>query len=85
MERAFIEFARVATLIVETIPTHHVCSGELDAEQRRNLMVMSVAFLLFSVSLPIVCFVRFLSMFSFISFYLCPANAMYLYRFLEGS
>ncbi|KAJ7826972.1 hypothetical protein B0H14DRAFT_1240621 [Mycena olivaceomarginata] len=37
MERAFIEYARAATLIVETIPTHRDYQAGLSAEQKRNL------------------------------------------------
>ncbi|KAK7045219.1 hypothetical protein R3P38DRAFT_190344 [Favolaschia claudopus] len=37
MERAFIEFARAATLIVETIPMHREYAGTLNAEQKVNL------------------------------------------------
>ncbi|KAF8157555.1 hypothetical protein K438DRAFT_1732192, partial [Mycena galopus ATCC 62051] len=37
MERGFIEFARAATLIVETIPAHRDYATELNGEQKANL------------------------------------------------
>ncbi|KAJ7828412.1 hypothetical protein B0H13DRAFT_1735801, partial [Mycena leptocephala] len=37
LERAFIEYARAATLIVETVPAHREYSTGLNAEQRANL------------------------------------------------
>ncbi|KAF8157631.1 hypothetical protein K438DRAFT_1861217, partial [Mycena galopus ATCC 62051] len=37
MERGFIEFARAATLIVETIPAHDEYATELNGEQKANL------------------------------------------------
>jgi hypothetical protein len=37
MERAFIEFARVKTLIVEPIPAYRDCRSGLNVEQRTNL------------------------------------------------
>ncbi|KAJ6522002.1 hypothetical protein B0H19DRAFT_1277547 [Mycena capillaripes] len=37
LERAFIEYARAATLIVETIPGHREYGAGLTAEQRTNL------------------------------------------------
>jgi STAM-binding protein len=41
LERAFIEYARVATLIVETVPAHREYSTGLNAEQRANLKAVS--------------------------------------------
>ncbi|KAJ7909268.1 hypothetical protein B0H13DRAFT_640697 [Mycena leptocephala] len=37
LERAFIEYARAATLIVETVPAHREYNTGLNAEQRANL------------------------------------------------
>ncbi|KAJ7908150.1 hypothetical protein B0H13DRAFT_670985 [Mycena leptocephala] len=37
LERAFIEYARAATLIVETVPAHREYGTGLNAEQRANL------------------------------------------------
>ncbi|KAJ7330951.1 hypothetical protein DFH08DRAFT_708598 [Mycena albidolilacea] len=42
MERAFIEYARAATLIVETIPTHRDYQGGLSTEQKRNLKAVGL-------------------------------------------
>ncbi|KAJ7250347.1 hypothetical protein C8J57DRAFT_996459, partial [Mycena rebaudengoi] len=36
-ERAFVAFARAATLILDTIPGHRDYTGVLTAEQRDNL------------------------------------------------
>ncbi|KAJ7826980.1 hypothetical protein B0H14DRAFT_2815898 [Mycena olivaceomarginata] len=37
MERAFIEYARAATLLIETIPEHRDYQAGLSAEQKRTL------------------------------------------------
>jgi STAM-binding protein len=41
LERAFIEYARAATLIVETVPAHREYNTGLNAEQRANLKAVS--------------------------------------------
>ncbi|KAJ7187542.1 hypothetical protein GGX14DRAFT_383488 [Mycena pura] len=41
LERAFIEYARAATLIVETIPSHRDYATELTEPQRENLTAVS--------------------------------------------
>ncbi|KAJ7924175.1 hypothetical protein B0H13DRAFT_1446988, partial [Mycena leptocephala] len=41
LERAFIEYARAATLIVETVPAHRDYSTSLNAVQRANLTAVS--------------------------------------------
>ncbi|KAJ7814468.1 hypothetical protein B0H13DRAFT_1508242, partial [Mycena leptocephala] len=41
LERAFIEYARAATLIVETVPGHREYGKGLNAEQRANLKAVS--------------------------------------------
>ncbi|KAJ7082156.1 hypothetical protein C8R44DRAFT_720545 [Mycena epipterygia] len=41
LERAFIEFARAATLILETIPGHRDYATTLKGEQRANLTAVS--------------------------------------------
>ncbi|KAJ7450954.1 hypothetical protein B0H11DRAFT_1635869, partial [Mycena galericulata] len=40
LERAFVEYARAATLIVEKIPGHLDYVGTLSEEQRANLTVV---------------------------------------------
>ncbi|KAJ7088887.1 hypothetical protein B0H15DRAFT_758000, partial [Mycena belliarum] len=41
LERAFIEYAQAATLIVEKIPSHRDFASGLTAEQRSNLTAVS--------------------------------------------
>ncbi|KAJ7828408.1 hypothetical protein B0H13DRAFT_1917096 [Mycena leptocephala] len=41
LEHAFIEYARAATLIVETVPAHREYSTGLNAEQRANLKAVT--------------------------------------------
>ncbi|KAJ6558754.1 hypothetical protein DFH09DRAFT_922265 [Mycena vulgaris] len=43
MERAFIEYAQAATLIVEKIPGHRDYGRELTAEQKSNLTAVSTS------------------------------------------
>jgi hypothetical protein len=42
MERAFIKFARVATLVVATIPAHRDYDSGLNGEQRANLTAQNL-------------------------------------------
>ncbi|KAJ7503878.1 hypothetical protein B0H11DRAFT_1710429 [Mycena galericulata] len=44
LERAFVEYARAATLIVEKIPGHGDYTGTLSAEQRANLTAVGTFF-----------------------------------------
>ncbi|KAJ6558747.1 hypothetical protein DFH09DRAFT_922316, partial [Mycena vulgaris] len=42
-ERAFIEYARAATLVVDKIPSHRDYGRELTVEQKSNLAAVSTS------------------------------------------
>lgn len=41
-ERAFVEYARAATIVLEKLPTHHDYNAMLNADQRQNLGMVSL-------------------------------------------
>lgn len=41
-ERAFVEYARAATIVLEKLPTHRDYNAMLNADQRQNLGMVSL-------------------------------------------